>query len=290
MLFVVVFYVLVRENALRRQRELELRRIGAGLEQRVADRTAELHEKNKELETVVYIVSHDLRSPLVNVQGFSRRLGRGCEKLQQLVTAHPEAVPAADLQTAVKETIPQALKFIESGVKRMDQLLSGFLRYSRLGRVALKIGPLDMNALVAGVVQSTSYELEQAQAEVLVEPLPPCQGDLLQTSQVFANLIDNALKYRDPARPLRITITGRREDGRSVYAVADTGIGIAREHQAKVFDIFHRLNPDAQPGEGLGLTIALRILERQKGKIWIESQAGIGATFFVALPNDIQGS
>lgn len=285
-LFAGVFFALLRENSLRQQTELALRRAGSELEQRVQERTAELNEKNKELETIVYIVSHDLRSPLVNVQGFSRRLGRACDKLKQLVAANPKgAVPTDALQAVIGESIPQAIGFIESGVTRMDQLLSGFLRYSRLGRVALNVGPLAMNELLTGVLKGMEFQVSQAKAELRIDPLPACLGDATHTPQVFANLIDNALKYRDPARPLRVTVTGRIEDGRCVYCVSDTGIGIAPEHQSKVFEIFHRLTPDSgAPGEGLGLTIAQRILERQHGRIWLESQPGVGTTFFVALP------
>jgi signal transduction histidine kinase len=92
------------------------------------------------------------------------------------------------------------------------------------------------------------------------------------------------VKYRDPSRPLRIGITAEVRDGQAIYRVQDNGLGIAPEHQAKVFDIFHRLNPDSTIGEGLGLTIAQRVLERQKGRIWVESRAGEGSIFFVSLP------
>ena len=246
---------------------------------------AELAEKNKELEAIVYSVSHDLRSPLVNVQGFSKQLSRACEKVQALAAAAPGgAVSTAELEPLVAKAIPQALRFINAGAGKMDVLLAGLLRYSRLGRLTLSLRPLDMDALVAGVLAAARFQLEEAEAEVAVRPLPPCVGDQDQTGQVFANLVDNALKYRDRGRRLRLEISGQIADGRATYAVADNGIGIPAEHQPKIFEIFHRLDPEATAGEGLGLTIAQRVLERQRGRIWVESRAGEGSTFFVALP------
>jgi chemotaxis family two-component system sensor kinase Cph1 len=270
-----VQYVAIRTDITKRKAD----------EEELARFAADLAEKNKELETIVYTVSHDLRSPLVNVQGFSKQLSRACEKIIAAIAAAPDgAVPATELKPLAETTIPQALRFIGAGATKMEILLAGLLRYSRLGRVALKIEPLDVNALLAEIVAAIKFQIEEAGAEIVVEELPACYGDRVQTGQVFANLLDNALKYRDPDRPLRVRVSGRAEEGRAIFAVADNGIGIPVEHQPKVFDIFHRLNPDATVGEGLGLTIAQRVLERQKGKIWVESQEGVGSTFCVSLP------
>lgn len=243
----------------------------------------ELEEKNKDLESVVYIVSHDLRAPLVNVQGFGRQLERACQKILS-ATAKTDPATVAELKQPLEVTIPQALRFIQAGITKMDALLDGFLRFSRLGRVSLSVRPLDMNAMLASIVEAMQFQIGQAGAGVHIDNLPECLGDSTQINQVFSNLIDNALKYRDPARPLQIHIRGYIENNRALYIVRDTGMGIAPEHQPKIFEIFHRLDPQATSGEGLGLTIALRILERQNGRLWVESEAGIGSTFYVSLP------
>lgn len=269
-------YIAIRTDITQRKADqLELQRTAA-----------DLAEKNKELEAIVYTVSHDLRSPLVNVQGFSRQLTRACDQIRGAMAEAKEGrMEAEPLRKPIEVTIPQALRFISAGVTKMEALLAGLLHYSRLGRIALNLRPLDMDAMAAEILAAMRFQLDEAGAQVRVAgPLPRCVGDSVQTSQVFANLLDNALKYRASDRPLRVEISGRIEGGHAVFTIADNGIGIAREHQAKIFEIFHRLNPADTPGEGLGLAIAQRVLERQGGRIWVESTPNVGSIFHVSLP------
>ncbi len=234
---------------------------------------------------IVYIASHDLRSPLVNVQGFSRELARACGTLRLKFTSGENGVgDRTELNRILEEEVPEAIEFIQAGVAKMDALLSGFLRFSRLGHQALNLQRLDVKEMLDGIVQTMEYQINQTGTIVRIEDLPPCQGDLTQIGQVFSNLLDNALKYRDPIRVPEVRVSGSVEDGRAVYAFKDNGVGIPVEHRKKVFEIFQRLNPKGAPGEGLGLTIAVKILERQNGRIWVESEPRCGSTFFVSLP------
>lgn len=241
--------------------------------------------KNKELESILYVTSHDLRSPLVNIQGFSSELSRSCDLIH---SALKDKITASDMSEEVQKVfnkdVPEALGFILRSARKMDSLLSGLLRLSRLGQAGVDIEHLDMNALLTDVTKNMEFQVKEAGATMELETLPACLGDSSQINQIFSNILDNALKYLDKSRPGMIHIYGKIENGRSIYCVEDNGVGIAPEHQNKIFEIFHRLEPDKKSGEGLGLTIVRRILDGHNGKIWVESELGKGSKFFVSLP------
>jgi two-component system, chemotaxis family, sensor kinase Cph1 len=230
------------------------------------------------------VASHDLRSPLVNIQGFSRELSFACDAIRARLAEPDSAAGEAEIERLLAQDIPEAIDYILAGVKRIDALLAGFLRFSRLGRAAICLERLYMSALVEGLAQSMDFQIKTSGAKLEIQKLPDCLGDAIQINQVLSNLLDNAVKYLDPQRPGKITISGYIENGRSIYVIADNGIGIAPEHQRKVFEIFHRLEPSRGQGEGLGLTIAQRLLERQNGQIWVNSEPGKGSAFYVSLP------
>ena len=145
-----------------------------------------------------------------------------------------------------------------------------------------------MNKLMDEVVGSLNFQAKEAGATISIDELPNCSGDFARTSQIFSNLIDNAIKYLDPDRKGEIRIYGYVDAAQTIYCVEDNGKGIATEHQKLVFEIFHRLDPgDSVKGEGLGLSIVMRIADRQGGRVWLDSKREKGSSFFVSLPKAI---
>jgi PAS domain S-box-containing protein len=246
----------------------------------------ELQAKNEELESIVFVASHDLRSPLVNIQGFAGELQKSCRELTVLLgreNLSDGSIRA--IRRILDEDIPESLNFISAGTNKMDALAKGLLRLARIGTIQVHIDSIDMNRLMATILKTVQYQMREYDIEIRIQDLPSCMGDWVQLGQVFSNLIDNAIKFRNPIRKSVVDIQGNILNDRVQYVVHDNGIGIAPEHTKKIFEVFHRLNP-AGPvkGEGLGLTIVQRILDRLDGKISVESQPDAGATFIVELP------
>ena len=244
-----------------------------------------IEEKNKELENYIYVASHDLRSPLVNIQGFSQRLQKQSSQLAQAFELMNERSESANLaKTIVNTEMPKSLDFILNNVSKMDMLIGGLLQVSRTGRLALQPALVDMNALMATLLRAFDYQLNDFGANVELKMLDACFGDANQLNQLFSNIISNAIKYRDSSRSLKIAVASSVKYNKVVYSISDNGIGISEKQLPKIWDIFYRVNNNVEaPGEGLGLSIAKQIVDKHKGRIWAESVEGSGTTFFVEL-------
>jgi signal transduction histidine kinase len=247
-----------------------------------------LERKNAELESYLYVASHDLRSPLVNIQGFSARFGKQIAQIAQELEAMnldgENNIRRANALELLAEKLPRSVEFILSNTAKMDSLLNGLLRISRTGRIVMSIKELDMNALVAACINTMSYEIEELHARVSVAPLPPCYGDADLVSQVVSNLLGNALKYRSPDRTPNIAISGTHNQRKASYTIQDNGIGIAERHQTRIWDVFYRISDTAAAGEGLGLSIVKRIMDKHRGSVSLVSQEGVGSAFTVTFP------
>jgi PAS domain S-box-containing protein len=281
-----------RAEEAQRRLEASLQQIAADLEERVAERTRqlqatvdELRRKNEEVEAFVYIVSHDLRAPLVNVQGFALELEQSCARLKSTLASCPIEEHFRDtIREILDEEIAGALHFISASSSKFERLIDALLGLSRQGRQVYQIVQVDVHELVVDTVASLQQLIAEAGASVQVGSLPPASADMTALGQVFSNLIGNAIKYRSPLRPLQVEVGGAIEDGTRHYWVRDNGLGIPETGKSRLFQVFQRLHPQQAPGEGMGLAIAHRIVERHGGKIWAESREGEGTAFHFCLP------
>jgi signal transduction histidine kinase len=180
--------------------------------------------------------------------------------------------------------IMESLKYIHSSTVKMDSLLKGLSKVLKAGQAVEKFEHLNINDILDDILETYHLRMKEAGVKAEVSALPACAGDGENINRLFSNLVDNALKYLDPERPGVIKISGHEDNGQAVYCVEDNGIGIAPEHQKKIFDIFQRLDPGGAQGEGLGLTIVRKIMEKHNGRIWLESEPGKGSRFFVSIP------
>ncbi|MCJ2012847.1 MHYT domain-containing protein [Methylobacterium sp. J-076] len=240
---------------------------------------AELRESNEEIQRYAYIVSHDLRAPLVNIMGFTSELAETRSELRATLAGHPQA-------ERIDAEMGEALGFIGAAVTRMERLIAAILKLSREGRRRFEPEPLDMTALMRRLADATRHQAGTRNATVSVAPdLPEIVADRLAVEQIFGNLLDNALKYLDDGRPGRITITAEASGADRVrFAVADNGRGISRNDHVRVFELFRRSGPQDRPGEGIGLAHVKALVRALGGRIDLASEPGQGSTFTVTLP------
>lgn len=266
----------------------ELDEMNLGLEETIETRTAALSRANEEVQRYAYIVSHDLRAPLVNVMGYTSELERANAAFARQLESVREKAPQliqAEAEVAVVEDAPEAIGFIRTSTEKMDRLINAILKLSREGRRTLVPEPLDMNRLIRDIVASVNHQAEAAGAKIVVADLPSLDSDRLSMDQIFGNLIDNALKYLDAGRAGRIEVTGETiPSGERIYRVADNGRGISGKDHERVFDLFRRAGKQDQPGEGLGLAFVRSSVRRLGGDVRLESSLDQGATFILSFP------
>ena len=237
-----------------------------GLESDLNRLIVELKRSNKELEQFAYIASHDLQEPLRMVSGYTQLLKRRY---------------VGQLDAEANEYIDYAV----DGVKRMQTLIQDLLAYARLSTHGRGFQVADLNFLIRQVSANLAAQVEEAGATLTVGELPDLRVDASQIVQVFQNLVSNALKFRRPTVPLVVSISANREGDFWQFTVSDNGIGIDPQYSGRIFEVFQRLHTrDQYPGNGIGLAICKKVVERHHGRIWFESILGEGASFHFTLP------
>jgi PAS domain S-box-containing protein len=251
----------------RRRAEEEIRKLNVELEQRVAERTAQLEAKNRELETFAYSISHDLKAPLRGIDGYSRLLLEG-------------------YMDRLDEEGRTFLHTIRHAVAQMNQLINDLLAYSRLERRAILPAVLNPCALVELLVAERVDEINERGVTVSVEM--DCEAFTTDTeglTQALRNLLDNALKFTRSVPEPRIEIGGRQAEKGCMLWVHDNGIGFDMQFHDRIFEVFQRLHrAEDYPGTGVGLAIVRKAMERIGGRVWAESRPGEGATFYLEIP------
>jgi hypothetical protein len=296
-------FLVRRSTRARDEAEQKLRDININLEATVETRTADLREANEEIQRFAYIVSHDLRSPLVNIMGFTSELEELRTDIFTRIARYSRAatsVPAApapigdsdpaeapELQAEDKQLsqdFSEALGFIKSSIGKMDRLITAILNLTREGRRDFRPVEIDTRELIENIISSVAHQASEAQAQIRIEPLPAIVSDRLALEQIFSNLVDNALKYLKPGVPGDILIKGRAKLGFVIFDIIDNGRGIDPKDHSRIFDLFRRAGLQDRQGQGIGLAHVRTLVRRLGGTINVSSELHEGSTFTVTLP------
>jgi signal transduction histidine kinase len=261
------------------------------LEERVKERTSELARANEEVQRFAYIVTHDLRAPLVNVMGFTSELEASIPPIGQYFQRVGETDDpiAKDAKAAALESLPEAVDFIRASTRKMDGLINAILKISREGKRPLKPERVELEGLLNASADAIRHPVAEMGGIIQIAPnLPIVRSDRLALEQVFGNLLDNAIKYRSKERPLEVRVTGRAIGPHQILIdVEDNGRGIPPKDHERVFELFRRSGEQTTPGEGIGLSYVRSLVRNLGGDVTLTSREGQGTTFHVALARDI---
>ena len=261
LLYGVLFFIVRHADKIIKRQDTERKRA----EEALAQKAEKLKRSNAELEQFAYIVSHDLQEPLRMVASYVQLL-------------------AKRYQGKLDSNADEFIAYAADGASRMQGLIKDLLVYSRVGTKGKEFEPTDCEATLKGVLTDLKVAVEESGAVVTHDVLPTVMVDGGQLGQLFQNLIGNAIKFRNEAPP-RVHVSAERNGKEWRFSVKDNGIGIDPEHSERIFIIFQRLHgKEEYPGTGIGLAVCKKIVERHGGKIWVESQAGKGATFHFTIP------
>jgi hypothetical protein len=299
----ISIFLVRRSSKARDNAEQRLRNSNVDLETAVDERTADLREANEEIQRFAYIVSHDLRSPLVNIMGFTSELEELRNDIFSRIARYSRAAAAApaipepigdadpanapELQAEDKQLsqdFSEALGFIKSSIGKMDRLISAILNLTREGRRDFHPVPIDTRELIETIISSVAHQASEANAQIRIEPLPNLVSDRLALEQIFSNLVDNALKYLKPGVPGDILIKGRNKLGFVIIDISDNGRGIDPKDHKRIFDLFRRAGLQDRQGQGIGLAHVRALVRRMGGTISVSSELNEGSTFTVTLP------
>jgi signal transduction histidine kinase len=263
----------------------------AGLEERVRERTADLGRANEEIQRFAYIVTHDLRAPLVNIMGFTAELETSVGEVRAYMESQPAESDdplAAEARRAATEDLPEAITFIRAATRKMDGLINAILKISREGRRQLKPEPVDLAELAEASVAAVQHQISESAGEISTDiRVGKLITDRLSLEQILGNMLDNAIKYQDTVRPLRIEIRARHVPGnRVIIEIEDNGRGIAETDHERVFELFRRSGSQTSPGEGIGLAHVRTMVRSLGGDVTLTSTLGQGTMFIINLPRD----
>ncbi|WP_179131109.1 sensor histidine kinase [Candidatus Entotheonella palauensis] len=274
----------------RKDLETVLQKANETLERQVKKRTVALEAANEEIKRFAYIVSHDLRAPLINIKGFANELRQLFEMIQaSLPTALPylSEPQQKEITAAFDGDIPESLEFIDISISRMDRLIQGVLTLSRAGNRDLQLEPVATEALVHDIVQSLTHQLTEHHTQVSIGPLPEVWADRVMLEQIWGNLLGNAVQYLNPDRQGEIVIWGECAAHHTIFQVRDNGRGIAENDVPRVFELFRRVGRQDTEGEGMGLAYVQTLVRRHGGEITCQSTLGAGTTFTFTIAHHL---